>query len=84
MDDQGEVGKQGNVQQTKGKRERNYRVKVEEVAKAFCVALFLLTWMSGTSTHAKVLQSSPILCDPIDCSLSGSSVPGILQARILE
>ena len=29
---------------------------------------------------AKLLQSCPTLCDPID----GSSVPGILQARILE
>ena len=29
-------------------------------------------------------QSCPTLCDPMDCSLSGSSVHGILQARILE
>ena len=34
--------------------------------------------------HAKSLQSCPTLCDPMDCSLSGSSVYGILQARILE
>ena len=33
---------------------------------------------------AKSLQSCPTLCDPTDCSLSGSSVPGILQARTLE
>ena len=33
---------------------------------------------------AKSLQSCPTLCDPIDGSPSGSSVPGILQARILE
>ena len=33
---------------------------------------------------AKSLQSCPTLCDPIDCSLSGSAVPGILQARTLE
>ena len=31
-----------------------------------------------------VAQLCPFLCDPIDCSLSGSSVRGILQARILE
>ena len=31
-----------------------------------------------------VAQSCPTLCDPIDCSLPGSSVHGILQARILE
>ena len=33
---------------------------------------------------AKVLQSCPTLCDPIDSSLPGSPVPGILQARTLE
>ena len=31
-----------------------------------------------------VAQSYPILFDPTDCSPPGSSVPGILQARILE
>ena len=33
--------------------------------------------------NAKSLQSCPTLCDPIDCNPLGSSVPGILQARIL-
>ena len=31
-----------------------------------------------------VAQSCPTLCDPVDCSLSCSSVHGILQARVLE
>ena len=31
-----------------------------------------------------LLQSWLTLCDPVDCSLQGSSVHGILQARILE
>ena len=31
-----------------------------------------------------VLQSCPTLCDPTDCSPPGSSVHGILQARILK
>ena len=31
-----------------------------------------------------VTQSCPTLCDPIDCSPPGSSVYGILQARIVE
>ena len=31
-----------------------------------------------------VVKSGPTLCDPMDCSLLGSSVHGILQARILE
>ena len=34
--------------------------------------------------HAKSLQSCPTLCDPMDCNPPGSSVHGILQARILE
>ena len=33
---------------------------------------------------AKSPQSCPTLCDPIDGSLAGSPVPGILQARTLE
>ena len=31
-----------------------------------------------------VMQSCPALCDPMDCSLTGFSVHGILQARILQ
>ena len=34
--------------------------------------------------RVKSLQSWPTLCDPMDCSLPGSSVHGISQARILE
>ena len=36
------------------------------------------------SAAAKLLQSCPTLCDPIDGSPPGSPVPGILQARTLE
>ena len=36
------------------------------------------------STEAKSLQSWLTLCNPMDCSPPGSSVHGILQARILE
>ena len=38
----------------------------------------------NVAAAAKSLQSCPTLCDPIDGSSPGSSVPGILQARILE
>ena len=37
-----------------------------------------------TAAAAKLLQSCPTLCDPIDGSPPGSPVPGILQARALE
>ena len=33
---------------------------------------------------AKLLQSCPTLCDPIDGSPQGSPIPGILQAGTLE
>ena len=42
-----------------------------------------LRWLTA-SAAAKSLQLCPTLCDPIDCSPPYSSVPGILQARILE
>ena len=63
------------------------------------VQLFVTPWNSpwnspgqntGAGSHsllqavAKWLQSCPTLCNPIDSSTPGSSVPGILQARILE
>ena len=38
----------------------------------------------AAAAAAKSLQSYSILCDPIDGSPPGSSVPGILQARTLE
>ena len=44
---------------------------------------FLLQCMKVES-ESKVAQSCPTLCDPMDCSLSGSSVHGIFQARVLE
>ena len=34
--------------------------------------------------QAQLIQMCPTLCDPMDCSLLGSSVHEILQARILE
>ena len=38
----------------------------------------------AAAAAAKWLQSYPTLCDPMDCSLPGFSVHGILQARTLE
>ena len=37
-----------------------------------------------THAAAKLLQSCPTLCDPMDCSLPGSSIHGIFQATVLE
>ena len=53
-----------------------------------CSKLFTDTTSSkrpaAAAAAAKSLQSCPTLCDPIDGSPPGSSVPGILQARTLE
>ena len=35
-------------------------------------------------SQSEVAQSCPTLSDPMDCGLPGSSVHGILQARVLE
>ena len=39
---------------------------------------------AAAAAAAKLLQSCPTLCDPIDSSPPDSPVPGILQARVLE
>ena len=38
----------------------------------------------SSAAAAQTLSHVQFFCDPVDCSLSGSSVHGILQARILE
>ena len=64
--------------------------KVEDnLAKLFspiwCKVYLMVHWFLITAAAAaKSLQSCPTLCDPIDSSPLSSSVPGILQARILE
>ena len=35
-------------------------------------------------SESEVPQSCPTLSDPMDCSLQGSSIHGIFQARVLE
>ena len=35
-------------------------------------------------SESEVAQLCPTLCDPVDCNLQGSTVHGILQARVLE
>ena len=54
-----------------------------------CVVVFALSLFESrvlmlAAAAAKLLQSCPTLCDPIDSSPLGSTIPGILQARTLE
>ena len=45
----------------------------------------VISWLYElTESESEVAQSCPTLCNPMDCSLSGSSVHGIFQARVLE
>ena len=44
----------------------------------------VLSVASITNCCCLVAKSCPILCDPMDCSLPGSSVHGLSQARILS
>ena len=55
------------------------------VIKASQVALVVKNLpASAAAATAKPLQLCPTLCNPMDCSLPGSSVHGIFQARVLE
>ena len=45
---------------------------------------YLFPYLTGKKKGSEVTQSCPTVCDPMDCSLPGSSVQGIFQARVLE
>ena len=52
-----------------------------------CILYHWATWEApyrNAAAAAKSLQLCPTLCDPVDCSLPGSSVHEILQAKSLE
>ena len=55
--------------------------KLQVSLKTFSLDVLVLLFVG---VCAKSLQSCLTLCDPMDCSPSGSSVPEVLQARILE
>ena len=58
-----------------------------KITAAIYVALSLIVsfWiMMKMKSESKVAQSCPTVSDPMDCSLSGSSIHGIFQARVLE
>jgi len=57
---------------------------VQKYIVCVCMCVCVCVCVCAAAAAAKSLQSCPTLCDPIDSSPPGSSVPGILQARILE
>ena len=48
------------------------------------VGCHFLLWCMKEKSESEVTQSCPTLSDPMDCSLPGSSLHGIFQARVLE
>ena len=60
-------------------------LKSYNLGRVCCETIAAISSDSSTAAAAaKLLQSCPTLCDPIDSSPPGSPVPGILQARTLE
>ena len=61
------------------------KINAEKFLRLINLSTHLFFLLMGiAAAAAKSLKSCPTLCDPIDGSPLGSSVPGILQARILE
>ena len=60
--------------------------KLTSLMTRWCTYFFnpYFLWCCLTYGESEVVQSCPTLCNPMDCSLSGSSLHGILQARVLE
>ena len=62
-----------------------FRLKLKKVEKTTTLFRYDLNQIPYDYTAtAKSLQSCLTLCDPIDGSPPGSTIPGILQARTLE
>ena len=59
---------------------RKAMIKLDSILKSRDITLPMKIHI----VKSEVAQSCPILCDPIDCSLPGSSVHGIFQAIVLE
>ena len=68
----------------------NFGAQEEEICHYFHLFPFYLPCSNGAGCHdlaaaaAKLPQSCPTLCDPLDGSPPGFPIPGILQARTLE
>ena len=58
-------------------------VRIHTHTHTLYIYIVRIQWNTA-ATAAKLPQSCPTLCDPIDSSPPGSPVPGILQARTLE
>ena len=57
---------------------------LDSMLKSRDITLPTKAYIVKSESESEVTQSCLTLCDPMDCSPPGSSVHGILQARILE
>ena len=67
----------------------NFSVKSKIATNVYCSFFFLMSLLHPNfhkyrTCESEVAQSCPTLCNPMDCSLPGSSVHGIFQAIVLE
>ena len=60
-----------------------FNPRIEPVSLAL-VGGFFATESPGKESESEVAQLCLTLCGPMDCSLLGSSIHGIFQARVLE
>ena len=75
------LGKGGAKHHRNSKKKKNVEDKIHMAATQTQRAKIMC---SMKQSESEVAQSCPTLCDPMDCSLPGSSVHGIFQARVLE
>ena len=67
-----------NRKRTVKKKEFKLKLERKNLNRSYEIMIY------HAATAAKLFQSCPTLCDPMDGSPPGSPVPGILQARTLE
>ena len=86
------INKEGQAGGRMGKQRNNYLISPQQ---AWCISwtgfeISSQVWdimdfaLLPSEGEGEVTQSCPTLCDPMDCSLPGSSIHGIFQARVLE
>ena len=64
-------------------KSRDLFKKIRDTKGTFHTKMGTIKDRNGIS-ESEVAQSCPTLSDPMDCSLPGSSIHGIFQARVLE
>ena len=65
------------------------RTRIPRATRQLSLSAYSAEWLQFTSLHftsscVLVPQPCPTLCDPMNCSLRGFSVHGILQAKIVQ